>query len=189
MPDYDVENIKKLWKKETDAYVWKAATEDIQEYPTEIQDIILKEAKSRGLLKNNAHETIESLLDAHNQKTPERTNLRQTIDTVRYLLISISIFITEIFLFNFHWLIGLLAIVPVFIIFLNLWGFLTLPLYSIFCKSNNLSRAYDVLEHIETIPNENHNKPRKQEEKTNSGFKKLSKVEESIQAKKGTYDT
>ena len=43
--------IKALWQGETDEWVLKAATENINEYPPEVRIIIRDEALKRGLLK------------------------------------------------------------------------------------------------------------------------------------------
>ena len=46
--NYNIEEVKELWKKEPDdSIVFKAATEDIDEYPLEIQSIIKEEADRR----------------------------------------------------------------------------------------------------------------------------------------------
>lgn len=48
MPKYDIEKAKKLWSQEPDNNsVFRAATEDIKEYPPEIQTIIKEEAERR----------------------------------------------------------------------------------------------------------------------------------------------
>ena len=50
-----IEEIKAAWQKETDEWVLKAATTNINEYPEEIRIIIHKEAIKRGLLKCSAN--------------------------------------------------------------------------------------------------------------------------------------
>lgn len=47
--DNSLDEIKELWEKETDNYLVKAATVDLQEYSPEIQEIIKNEVKKRGL--------------------------------------------------------------------------------------------------------------------------------------------
>ena len=47
------EEIKELWKAETDEWVRIAATENIHEYPVEVQEIIRAEARRRVLAKSN----------------------------------------------------------------------------------------------------------------------------------------
>lgn len=47
----DLEEAKRLWQQESDRYVLKAATEDIEEYPPEVRAIINEEAIRRGLLR------------------------------------------------------------------------------------------------------------------------------------------
>lgn len=45
----NLQEIKKLWEKQPNDWVIKAATEDLEEYPQEVQEIILGEIKKRGL--------------------------------------------------------------------------------------------------------------------------------------------
>ena len=48
MAKYDLEKVKELWEQEPDDNrVFRAATEDIEEYPPEVQAIIKEEAKRR----------------------------------------------------------------------------------------------------------------------------------------------
>ena len=47
--DNSLKEIKKNWKKETDNYLIKAATIDLNDYTPEIQEIIISEFKKRGL--------------------------------------------------------------------------------------------------------------------------------------------
>ena len=53
-----LEEIKELWKAETDEWVWKAATKNINEYPIEIQAIIKAEAVQRVLSGKNPERPI-----------------------------------------------------------------------------------------------------------------------------------
>ena len=50
-------------------------------------------------------------------------------DIFRIALIIVSTFFSVGWLWNVHWLIGVILAVPIYLIFLNLFGFLTLPLY------------------------------------------------------------
>jgi hypothetical protein len=53
--EYDLEQVRNLWRQEPeDSAVLRAATDEIDEYPPEIQGIILEEAKVRGLLSDKA---------------------------------------------------------------------------------------------------------------------------------------
>jgi hypothetical protein len=47
---------RRLWQQTPDAAVLKAATEDLAEYPPEIQNIIVEEAKQRGLAEKGGSE-------------------------------------------------------------------------------------------------------------------------------------
>lgn len=50
-------------------------------------------------------------------------------DILRFVLIIVSTIFSIKWLWNVHWLIGLILAFPIYVIFLNLFGFLTLPLY------------------------------------------------------------
>lgn len=47
--DKSLDEIRELWEKETDNYLVKAATINLEGYPLEVQDIIKKEVQRRGL--------------------------------------------------------------------------------------------------------------------------------------------
>jgi len=51
MDDAKIREIGAAWQNETDEYVLRAASEDIDEYPPEVRIIIRDEAVKRGLLK------------------------------------------------------------------------------------------------------------------------------------------
>jgi predicted phage tail protein len=54
---YDLEEVRKLWRREPDDNrVFRAATEDIEEYPPEIQTIIKEEAEQRRKVIQQEHE-------------------------------------------------------------------------------------------------------------------------------------
>ena len=54
---YNLERAKELWRQEPDdSVVFKAATEDIEEYPSEIQDVIKEEAERRRKSNYTAEE-------------------------------------------------------------------------------------------------------------------------------------
>ena len=50
-------------------------------------------------------------------------------DIIRWGLIIATTFLSVEWLWNVHWVLGLVLAVPAYLVFLNLWGFLTLPLY------------------------------------------------------------
>ncbi|MHC4075740.1 MAG: hypothetical protein ACYSRZ_04925 [Planctomycetota bacterium] len=54
--NYNIEKVKELWRQEpNDDAIFKAATEDIEEYPPEIQAVIKEEVERRRRL----NETVE----------------------------------------------------------------------------------------------------------------------------------
>ena len=53
MDQKELEQIREAWKKEDDGYLLKASTTDIENYPEEVQQIIIDEVKQRGL--ENVH--------------------------------------------------------------------------------------------------------------------------------------
>lgn len=52
--DVTIDERRKLWQQTPNAAVLKAATEDLAEYPPDIQKIIVEEAKQRGLIEKDA---------------------------------------------------------------------------------------------------------------------------------------
>ena len=53
--------IKEMWAKEVDDYLLKAATEDLNNYPEEVQRVIIEEAHKRGLVDSNGRLVEKSL--------------------------------------------------------------------------------------------------------------------------------
>jgi hypothetical protein len=51
------------------------------------------------------------------------------LDAVRHILILGAWGYATLLLWQWHWIAALLACVPVYVVMLNLFGFLTLPLY------------------------------------------------------------
>ena len=58
-------------------------------------------------------------------------NLRQFLDVIRHLIIFIATITTLYFIWKIHWLLAIIVALPVYIIVLNLVGFLTLPIYGL----------------------------------------------------------
>lgn len=53
------------------------------------------------------------------------------LDTIRWgLIIGATVAAVE-WLWKVHWIVGLVLAIPVFVVFLNVFGFLTLPLYTL----------------------------------------------------------
>ena len=52
--DVTMDERRKLWQQTPDGAVLKAATEDLAEYPPDIQKIIVEEAKQRGLVEKDS---------------------------------------------------------------------------------------------------------------------------------------
>ena len=51
------------------------------------------------------------------------------LDVLRYLLIAVSTLYATFLIWQWHWIAAVLALFPVYVILLNLFGFLLLPLY------------------------------------------------------------
>lgn len=60
-------------------------------------------------------------------------------DIIRWILIIGATIITVKWLWTAHWALGLVLALPVFVIFLNVFGFLTLPIYG-FTKEARIAR-------------------------------------------------
>ena len=58
--NYNIKEVEELWKQEPDDnIVFKAATEDIEEYPPEIQAIIKEESERRRIAQANVKPTLK----------------------------------------------------------------------------------------------------------------------------------
>lgn len=57
--------------------------------------------------------------------------LRQFLDVIRHLIIVVATVVALYFMWKIHWLLATVAALPVYILLLNLVGFLTLPLYGL----------------------------------------------------------
>jgi len=55
------DEIKEMWAREVDDYLLKAATEDLNNYPEEVQRVIIEEAHKRGLVDSNGRLVEKSL--------------------------------------------------------------------------------------------------------------------------------
>lgn len=77
--EYSIEEIKKLWQKEPDEVVLKAATEDKKEYPPDIYAVIKEEALLRGLLQGLSEEDSagEEVLKTPHILDPRKLKLPQ----------------------------------------------------------------------------------------------------------------
>ncbi len=69
----------------------------------------------------------------------EKSGTTIFLDLVRYLLIIAATSYTVFLIWKWNWIVALVAIVPVFIVMLNLIGFLTLAIYSL-TPENRLKR-------------------------------------------------
>ena len=68
-------------------------------------------------------------------------------DLIRYLLIITSTIIITYFLWTkVHWLLAVVFVIPVYIVMLNLFGFLTLPLYYFTPERRTASNTMDAIE-------------------------------------------
>ncbi len=58
-------------------------------------------------------------------------------DIIRWALIIVATIFLVKGLWKVHWILGLVFAVPVYLLFLNLFGFLTLPLYDYTTEAQN----------------------------------------------------
>jgi hypothetical protein len=80
-------------------------------------------------------------------------NLRQFLDVVRHLIIIIATTVCLYSVWKIYWLIAIIVALPVYIIILNLVGFLTLPLYGLagyawYRLTSDGKAASEMLKHI-----------------------------------------
>ena len=61
MSEIELDQIKKMWAKEIDNYLLKAATEDLSNYTEEVQRVIIEEAHKRELVDSNGRLVEKSL--------------------------------------------------------------------------------------------------------------------------------
>ncbi len=59
------------------------------------------------------------------------------LDTIRWVLIIGATVATVELLGKVHWIVGLVLAIPAFVVFLNVFGFLTLPLYTLTREARN----------------------------------------------------
>ncbi len=79
MAEYNIEEVRELWKQEPDKVVFKAATEDLSEYPLEIQAIIQAEATKRDFPEKNLeglNVKVKKKKNAKSYKLKAETQLR-----------------------------------------------------------------------------------------------------------------
>lgn len=60
-----------------------------------------------------------------------RSGVTFLLDLVRYALILFGTWYALLLLSSFSWIVALVAAIPVFVVMLNVCGFLTLPLYAL----------------------------------------------------------
>ena len=64
------------------------------------------------------------------------------LDIVRNFLILVAAGYTVFLIWKWNWIVALLADIPIYVIMLNLIGFLTLPLYRLTPENRLKSKAY-----------------------------------------------
>lgn len=82
--EHSIEEIKKLWQQEPGEVVLKAVTEDKEEYPPEIQNIIQEEAVKRGLLEERRQESVFRNDDSQSKLTDDFINASSEIKEARF---------------------------------------------------------------------------------------------------------
>ena len=88
MANYNIEEAKRLWQEEPeDKAILRAATENINEYPAEIQAIIQGEAKKRGLINEDK---VVTPAETEKAIKPKKTG-KQRARTIALILIILVI--------------------------------------------------------------------------------------------------
>lgn len=76
----------------------------------------------------------------------EKSGTTKFLDISRNLLILGATGYTVFLIWKWFWIVALIAAIPVYIIMLNLFGFLTLPLYAITPENILKAKAFKALE-------------------------------------------
>lgn len=74
-------------------------------------------------------------------------------DIIRWILIVGATVFTVKWLWTIHWALGLFLALPVFVIFMNIFGFLTMPLYGFTTEARTALKGLKDLE--EEVSNQN----------------------------------
>lgn len=72
----------------------------------------------------------------------EKSGTTLFIDVVRHLLILSGTCYVVLFIWKYSWIIALIVAIPAYIIMLNLFGFLTLPLYLLTPENKMKAKAF-----------------------------------------------
>ena len=67
---------------------------------------------------------------------------KKLLDICRNLLILVATGYTVSLIWNWSWIFALLAVIPVYIIMLNIIGFLTIPLYAITPENRRMAKVW-----------------------------------------------
>lgn len=70
------------------------------------------------------------------------------LDLVRYALILLGTAYLTYWLWQWHWIAGLVGCIPIFVIFVNVVGFLTLPLYALTPEASEIRREEEELKKV-----------------------------------------
>lgn len=76
----------------------------------------------------------------------EKSGTTIFLDILRNLLILIATGYAVFLIWKWNWIISLIAAVPVYIVMLNLFGFLTLPLYAFTPENRLKAKAFKAFE-------------------------------------------
>ena len=76
----------------------------------------------------------------------EKSAVTISLDILRYLLILAGTGSAVFLIWRWNWIIALITCIPVYIVMLNLFGFLTLPLYAFTPENRLKAKAFKAFE-------------------------------------------
>lgn len=92
-------------------------------------------------------EAYDDFNEDHNgEYTHEKSGATILLDILRNLLIIAATGYVILLIWQWHWIVALIAIIPVYIIMLNLLGFITLPLYTLTPENRLNKKAFNAFE-------------------------------------------
>jgi hypothetical protein len=87
----------------------------------------------KGVFRRCCNETSLKMANLEYKSDPLHSwdTIRQVLDVIRHLIIVTSTVVIVYLIWNIYWFLALVAAIPAYILLLNLFGFLTLPLYGL----------------------------------------------------------
>ncbi len=76
----------------------------------------------------------------------EKSGVTILFDIIRYLLILGGTIYVIFLIWRWNWIVALIAILPVYLIMLNIFGFLTLPLYAFTPENKLKAKAFNAFQ-------------------------------------------